>query len=167
MAVIVETRNGCEVRALRRALRLSVEAFAVALGVSPRAVAYWEAGHTHPGHHSARELDALLDQAGEAAKAHFASQLAGRAGQAGRVSDVIRPSRLGVEELALLRVELAVLKNDDGAGGAGAVLGRSLEILRDLDLGARGAPRSVRGLLLAAACDAAEFCGWLYRFLPR
>jgi transcriptional regulator with XRE-family HTH domain len=66
--------TGHEARALRRALRLSVRAFAGHLGVAVRTVAKWEAAGAaiSPRPDSQAILDTALERADDAAKARFA-----------------------------------------------------------------------------------------------
>ena len=60
--VTVQTWSGTEVRALRLALRLTLDGFAAKLGVSTRVVSKWEAGRSaaHPAPVNQEALDTLL-----------------------------------------------------------------------------------------------------------
>src|SRR5258708_21770130 len=72
MQVIAQWTGG-EADTLRRALRMTIEAFAERLEMSPRAVAYWRS-HPEivPRSHVQRTLDSTLERAPDRAKAQFA-----------------------------------------------------------------------------------------------
>ncbi|MEU5912891.1 helix-turn-helix domain-containing protein [Micromonospora sp. NPDC047527] len=62
----VQAWTGCETRALRQALRMSIREFAENLGVSERTVSKWEAGRdaVHPRPEMQAALDTVLSRAG-------------------------------------------------------------------------------------------------------
>jgi hypothetical protein len=72
MQVIAQWTGG-QADTLRQALRMTIEAFAEHLEMSPRAVAYWRS-HPEivPRSHVQRTLDSMLERAPDRAKAQFA-----------------------------------------------------------------------------------------------
>ncbi len=72
MQVIAQWTGG-QADTLRQALRMTIEAFAERLEMSPRAVAYWRS-HPEivPRSHVQRTLDSMLERAPDRAKAQFA-----------------------------------------------------------------------------------------------
>jgi hypothetical protein len=72
MQVIAQWTGG-QADTLRRALRMTIEAFAERLEMSPRAVAYWRS-HPEivPRPHVQRALDSMLERASDRVKAQFA-----------------------------------------------------------------------------------------------
>ncbi|TCC33858.1 XRE family transcriptional regulator [Kribbella capetownensis] len=73
MSTVVTTWTGAKARALRTALRLTIDEMAERLGSSPRGIAKWDSQpDLHPGVASQRDLDVLLGAATEAEQARFA-----------------------------------------------------------------------------------------------
>jgi 8-oxo-dGTP diphosphatase len=72
MQVIAQWTGG-QADTLRQALRMTIEAFAERLEMSPRAVAYWRS-HPEivPRSHVQRALDLMLERASDRVKAQFA-----------------------------------------------------------------------------------------------
>jgi len=71
----IEQWSGAEAKLLRKAMRLTIRAFAEHLGLAVRTVAKWEAGGAGivPRPDSQAILDTALTRAGEAAQARFAA----------------------------------------------------------------------------------------------
>lgn len=70
---VIEQWTGREANALRRALRMTADEFAVRVKASPRTVNYWrERPSSTPQAANQRELDSLLEAASDRAKAQFA-----------------------------------------------------------------------------------------------
>ena len=70
---VIEQWTGGQADALRQALRMTIEAFAERLEMSPRAVAYWrKQPEIVPRTHVQRALDSMLERAPDRVKAQFA-----------------------------------------------------------------------------------------------
>lgn len=76
--ITVTDWTAVEVRALRRARRMSVREFAAHLGVSDRAVSHWErlSSPVHPRAVNQAALDTSLEQADAVLRRRFAGYLA-------------------------------------------------------------------------------------------
>ena len=91
MQVIAQWTGG-QADALRRALRMTIEAFAGDLGIAPRTVAYWRKQPTiipQPAQQEA--LDAALEAAPDRAKAQFAMLVGESHAQDGEANGRVQP----------------------------------------------------------------------------
>jgi transcriptional regulator with XRE-family HTH domain len=155
----VQRWTGREARALRLALRLSVRAFAAALGVGVRTVASWEAdgAHLQPRPEMQAVLDTALRRADDEAKHRFRLLLypeladtATRHEERQRQADAANQShRVPVSEETAdeLRARLASAGAVDQQ--ALALLAGQIDHIRQVDrmLGARAAEPQLRGHL--------------------
>jgi hypothetical protein len=89
---VIAQWTGGQADALRRALRMTIEAFAGDLGIAPRTVAYWRKQPTiipQPGQQEA--LDAALEAAPDRAKAQFAMLVGESHAKDGEVNGRVQP----------------------------------------------------------------------------
>ncbi|MDH6143279.1 transcriptional regulator with XRE-family HTH domain [Kitasatospora sp. GP30] len=121
--------TGLEATALRKALRLSVRAFAQCLGVAERTISKWEAlgAATHPRPDTQAILDTALAQADSAVHLRFETELSDRLSTGGSSRIVRTGPRLWEYESWAEDIERAVVAlGRQNFAAAGSLLGRWL-----------------------------------------
>jgi hypothetical protein len=171
---VVATWTGSSADALRRALRMTLEQFAVQLGASTRTVAGWRqvpGRIPQPGIQDA--LDAALERSSDRVKAQFAALLGeghegvpvARGGQSTGASLVpAQRTEFGDDDyLVSVRTRIGTLVEADNLFGSAEVLKTSLRFFRTLHdhLGAGTYDPRLERDLQSAAGELAEVAGWL------